>query len=42
MTGPCKDGKWIALAHLDPNRCWPNLLHDAPPQDIHIQRIGIF
>ena len=30
----CKDGQWIALAHLDPDRYWPKLCRALQMEDI--------
>lgn len=30
----CKDGKWIAIAHLDPDRYWPNICRALEMEDI--------
>ena len=30
----CKDDKWIAIAHLDPNRYWPNICRATGIQEL--------
>jgi crotonobetainyl-CoA:carnitine CoA-transferase CaiB-like acyl-CoA transferase len=30
----CKDGKWIAIAHLDPDRYWPNICRALEMEDM--------